>query len=71
MKRWKTTDTGPQNMPRGGVKQAMEAAGKTLKKRNGGISPNLHMANRLVLLKVIKELKEKLERFQSTRHDHG
>lgn len=66
MKHWKTTDVGPQSIERGTGSETMDAARETLKRRNGGLPPNLHMANRGVLLRVIKELNDELVRLRAT-----
>ena len=66
MKHWKTTDTGPQSIEHGTGSKTSEAARETLKRMNGGLPPNLHMANRGILLRVIKELNDELLRLRAT-----
>jgi len=60
MKHYQTTDVGPQRICAGLHTETMAAARATLKRFNGGLPPNLHMANRGVLLGVIKELHREL-----------
>ena len=60
MKRWKTTDTEPLAVKRGTCNATLEATRETLRERNGGLPPNLHLCPRTVLLKLISQLHEQL-----------
>jgi multidrug efflux pump subunit AcrA (membrane-fusion protein) len=60
VKRWKTTDIGPLAVKRGTCNSTLQAARETLRERNGGLPPNLHLCSRLVLLKLISELHQQL-----------
>ena len=71
MKHWKTTDTGPQSIEHGTGSKTSEAARETLKRMNGGLPPNLHMANRGILLRVIKELNDELLRLRATSSSYN
>lgn len=64
MKRWKTTDIHPVAVKRGTGKATMQAARETLRERNGGLPPNLHLCARHVLLNVIAGMHEQLREAQ-------
>lgn len=67
MKHWKTTEAGAQSVERGTGKECLAAARETLTRRNGGLPSNLHMASRVVLLRLIKELNAEVIRLRATQ----
>lgn len=64
MKNWRTTDSGPRSFVRGEGKQVSDSVRGTLARLNGGLPPNLQMANRGVLLRIIGEQQEEIKRLK-------
>lgn len=62
----RTTTTLPAvGVPHGECKAVSAAVDGTLRRLNGGLPPNLHMAPRPQLLKVIRELHDENKRLRA------
>jgi hypothetical protein len=65
MKRWATATAGPMAPERNTGQLVDTAAREALTRHNGGLPPNLHLASRLVLLRVIRQLHEENKRLRA------